>query len=114
MKPWESRSLALWLTVVPMSVPVALAHDPVFGLGPHTLYKGGVEIHFGSHQEKAGDERATESEIQFKYGLTCPMCAAQGIGVATAGAAPPACPPNTAFGATICRALRNPPPWWPG
>ncbi|MAT51173.1 MAG: hypothetical protein CMK32_08320 [Porticoccaceae bacterium] len=79
MKPWESRSLALWLTVVPMSVPVALAHDPVFGLGPHTLYKGGVEIHFGSHQEKAGDERATESEIQFKYGLTSDWVA--GIGV---------------------------------
>lgn len=53
-----------------LAAPMAYAHDPVFGLGPHTLFKGGVEVHVGSHQEKAGDERATESEIAVKYGLT--------------------------------------------
>ena len=46
------------------------AHDPVFGLGPHVLYKDGIEIHIGTHQEKAGDERGTEAEVELKYGIT--------------------------------------------
>jgi len=33
----------LCLTAVIYTQP-ARAHDPVFGLGPHVLYKGGVEI----------------------------------------------------------------------
>ena len=34
--------LAAWLTA-----GAALAHDPIFGIGPHVLFKGGVEIHTG-------------------------------------------------------------------
>jgi hypothetical protein len=52
-----------------MSYP-ASAHDPVFGLGPHTLYKGGVELHAGGHSEKSGNASEKEAELQFKYGLT--------------------------------------------
>ena len=62
-----------------LAAPTAYAHDPVFGLGPHTLFKGGVEVHVGSHQEKAGDERATESEIAIKYGLTADWVAGIGL-----------------------------------
>lgn len=62
-----------------LAAPTAYAHDPVFGLGPHTLFKGGVEVHVGSHQEKAGDERATESEIAIKYGLTADWVASIGL-----------------------------------
>ncbi|NIR30867.1 MAG: transporter, partial [Gammaproteobacteria bacterium] len=44
----------------------------VFGLGPHTLYKGGYEIHTGAVYEQAGDgeERETELGLELKYGLT--------------------------------------------
>lgn len=50
----------------------AAAHDPVFGLGPHTLYKGGYEIHLGAlrGQSGNGEERETEYGLALKYGLT--------------------------------------------
>jgi hypothetical protein len=49
---------------------VAWAHDPVFGVGPHVLYKGGVEVATELHLEKAGDERETELGLELVYGLT--------------------------------------------
>lgn len=49
---------------------VGEAHDPGFGLGPHTLFKGGVELHAGVLREKAQDEAKTEYLLAFKYGLT--------------------------------------------
>lgn len=80
MKPRQTTMLARrYVVLALLAVPPAYAHDPVFGLGPHTLYKGGVEIHLGNHQEKARDERSTESELQLKYGLTGDWVA--GIGV---------------------------------
>lgn len=48
----------------------AWAHDPVFGLGPHTLFKGGYEFHAGVLREEAGDETETEYALALKYGLT--------------------------------------------
>lgn len=53
-----------------MFVAPAFAHDPVFGLGPHVLFKDGVELHFGALQEKASNDRSTEAEVQLTYGLT--------------------------------------------
>ncbi|MFQ6006301.1 MAG: hypothetical protein ACE5OQ_12440 [Woeseia sp.] len=46
------------------------AHDPIFGIGPHVLFKGGVEIAPEMHIEKGGDNRATETGLQITYGLT--------------------------------------------
>lgn len=51
------------------SVPV-LAHDPIFGAGPHTLFKGGVEVAPSAHFEKAGDQNATETGVEITYGIT--------------------------------------------
>ncbi len=48
----------------------AWAHDPIFGLGPHTLFKDGVEIHVGYFREKAGDEREQKYGLALKYGIT--------------------------------------------
>ena len=48
----------------------AFAHDPIFGAGPHVLFKDGVEFHIGADQEKAGSERGTKVETQLKYGIT--------------------------------------------
>lgn len=48
----------------------ALAHDPIFGLGPHVLFKGGVEIAPEVHIDKAGDKDKTELGVELTYGLT--------------------------------------------
>lgn len=68
-------SLALALLVT----PTAYAHDPVFGLGPHVLYKGGVEIHLGAHREKSS-EKETETELGINYGITGDWVAGIGTG----------------------------------
>ena len=47
-----------------------LAHDPVFGLGPHVLFKGGVEIAPEVFINEAGDRKNTELGIELTYGLT--------------------------------------------
>lgn len=48
----------------------ALAHDPIFGLGPHVVYKEGVEIALESTLERAGPEREGELALELTYGLT--------------------------------------------
>jgi len=48
----------------------ALAHDPVFGLGPHVLFKGGVEISPEIHTDKAGNNDTTELGLSLTYGIT--------------------------------------------
>ncbi len=48
----------------------AWAHDPVFGLGPHTLFKGGYEIHVEYDREEAGSETENEAAVALRYGLT--------------------------------------------
>jgi hypothetical protein len=47
-----------------------LAHDPIFSLGPHVLFKGGIEIHVGLEQSKNGDKKESEQKFELKYGLT--------------------------------------------
>ncbi len=61
--PWLVASLLLW------TAP-ADAHDPIFGLGPHVLYKGGIEIAPEFDHKKAGDRRATDLALELTYGLT--------------------------------------------
>jgi len=49
---------------------VALAHDPVFGLGPHVLFKGGVEIAPEIEVDKSGDTESSKLAMELTYGLT--------------------------------------------
>ncbi len=49
---------------------VTWAHDPIFGLGPHVLYKGGIEIAPQIRQNEKGDERETELGLELTYGIT--------------------------------------------
>ncbi len=46
------------------------AHDPVFGLGPHTLFKNATEVHLGFDPSRAGRNQQTRSTLEFAYGLT--------------------------------------------
>lgn len=48
----------------------ASAHDPIFGLGPHVLFKGGVELAPEVHVDKKGDERETVLGWEMVYGIT--------------------------------------------
>ena len=51
-------------------VQAAQAHDPVFALGPHVLFKGGVEVAPQIHTEKEDDGRGTELGVELTYGIT--------------------------------------------
>lgn len=64
------RTVVCLLAGGSLFAPQAFAHDPVFGLGPHTLFKGGVEVHTGYHREEAGSDTDNEATLAFKYGLT--------------------------------------------
>lgn len=59
--------LALFATV--SSMPV-WSHDPIFGLGPHVLFKGGFEVAPEIHLDKTGDEKETELGVELVYGIT--------------------------------------------
>lgn len=48
----------------------AWAHDPIFGIGPHVLYKDGVEVAPEVHVDKKGGERETELGVEVTYGIT--------------------------------------------
>ena len=66
---------AMWVilgTSVLISAPggVVLAHDPVFGIGPHVLFKNGIEVSAHLEQEKAGLEKESELALELVYGIT--------------------------------------------
>ena len=46
------------------------AHDPVFALGPHVLFKGGVEIAPEVFTARAGDNKLNALGLELTYGLT--------------------------------------------
>ncbi len=46
------------------------AHDPIFSIGPHVLFKKGVEVHASTYQAKNSDGKETEQAFELKYGLT--------------------------------------------
>ena len=60
-------ALGVALALIPLW---AQAHDPVFGLGPHVLYKGGVEVAAEAAAGKRGTEREDELALELTYGLT--------------------------------------------
>ncbi len=48
----------------------ALAHDPIFGVGPHVLFKNGFEVAAEVESEKAGNEKEQAVALEVTYGLT--------------------------------------------
>lgn len=48
----------------------ASAHDPIFGIGPHVLFKDGIELHANISQGKKFTEKATKQAFSVKYGIT--------------------------------------------
>ena len=70
------RLLILFLLLLPAG---AGAHDPVFGLGPHVLFRNAVEIHMSAAQQKAGADRGTATLLQVGYGITANWSASLGL-----------------------------------
>ncbi len=60
----------LMLMMLVLSSTTALAHDPIFGIGPHVLFKGGTEIALEVAQKKAGNEKEGELKLEAVYGIT--------------------------------------------
>lgn len=52
------------------SVPQGLAHEPVFSLGPETIYKGGIGIEVEGEFDKADEEREAAMNYELLYGVT--------------------------------------------
>lgn len=48
----------------------AAAHDPVFGLGSHVLFRGGYEVHLKATRDQAGDARVGSGGVSLAYGVT--------------------------------------------
>ncbi len=46
------------------------AHDPIFGQGPHVLFKDGFEVATELHTAKRGDELENAYDLEVKYGIT--------------------------------------------
>ncbi|MEE8365099.1 MAG: hypothetical protein V3R76_04870, partial [Gammaproteobacteria bacterium] len=66
---------AMWIllgasVLISATSGVVLAHDPVFGIGPHVLFKNGLELAIETGREKNGPERETEFGVEIVYGIT--------------------------------------------
>jgi len=67
--PYSIKTYLLSL-IISLVTQSAWAHDPVFGLGPHVLFKGGFEVAPEVHTSKAGDKKENELGVELTYGLT--------------------------------------------
>jgi len=75
----HSSHTALFALLGSLAATPAMAHNPIFGLGPHVLFKDGVEITPEVKQAKAGNKDKTELALELTYGLTGDWSAGVGI-----------------------------------
>ncbi len=69
MRPSTAITLAIGLSLTTISFSI-LAHDPVFGIGPHVLFKGGTEAALKTHLNKRGDNKSSEIGLELTRGIT--------------------------------------------
>ncbi len=64
----------LFIVVPLLPVRVSHAHEPIFGLGPHVIYKGGIGVEVEFEGEKASGSGEKEKEYslhtEVMYGIT--------------------------------------------
>jgi len=48
----------------------AFAHDPNFGIGPHVLFKNGIETALETNLNKNGAQKNNQTGLQLTYGIT--------------------------------------------
>ena len=69
MKGMMLKGLGITLLTGLMS-NAALAHDPIFGVGPHVLFKNGFEAAAEIETKKNDDEKEQALALEVSYGLT--------------------------------------------
>ena len=69
MKTNYLTGLSIVLLTSAMS-QIAWAHDPIFGVGPHVLFKDGFEVATEVESDKAGDAKEQALALEVTYGLT--------------------------------------------
>ncbi len=66
--------LFVFFAVMLIQIIPAFAHEPIFGLGPHVIYKGGVGIEVEIDGERSSGNQKTERELaidtEIIYGIT--------------------------------------------
>jgi len=67
-RSWVRIGQLAFLSLLLMSQ--AQAHDPVFAMGPHVVFKGGVEVAPEVLTQEKGDSRDTGLALGLTYGLT--------------------------------------------
>jgi hypothetical protein len=70
MKQVFVRSIMLACVLFFVSSVQALGHEPIFGLGAHTLFKGGTGVEVEIEREDKGTEEKTSVEYTLSYGVT--------------------------------------------
>ncbi len=63
------KTIGIVVLLAITSTPV-MAHDPIFGIGPHVLFKNGFETAVELESEKAGDDKEKAIAFELTYGLT--------------------------------------------
>ncbi len=72
MRPALRRSGLALAGAVLASVP-ARAHEPVFGIGPETIYRGGVGVELELERDDLRDEEEWVAELELLYGATADL-----------------------------------------
>jgi hypothetical protein len=68
------------LAILAMDMPEVSAHEPVFGLGPHTLYEGGfsTSLSYGHDVDTEGED-ANRATLGLTYGVNANLNLAVGL-----------------------------------
>jgi hypothetical protein len=68
---FQQNIKTIWILVLlAITARPVLAHDPIFGIGPHVLFKNGVETSLEFESEKAGGDKEKIVALELTYGLT--------------------------------------------
>ena len=62
--------LTMMFVVIGSFAKMASAHEPVFSIGPETIYQGGWGIETEFEYEDSGDGRTSSFHYEILYGLT--------------------------------------------
>lgn len=69
MFPQKLKPLGFMLLLSATSTP-SFAHDPIFGVGPHVLFKDGFEVAANIESKKNGTKKEQAQTLEVTYGLT--------------------------------------------
>lgn len=71
--------LFVFFLVMLIQINSAFAHEPIFGLGPHVIYKGGVGVEVEIDGARSSSNQETERELaidtEIIYGITSDLAA---------------------------------------